>query len=261
MSFIVKAGDDIRQEQLAMQLIKVFQSIWTNAKLPIFVQPYEVVVCGNNCGLIETVIDASSIDGIKKRLSEGASLLQCFYHLYGGPEHKPFQLARRHFIESMVGYSIIMYLLQIKDRHNGNIMLMKTGHVVHIDFGFMLSNSPGSINFESAPFKLTKDYTEVIGSVDSDEFQYFKVLMYKGFLEVTRNTDKIVSLVEMMLPGDSLPCFAGDGATAIRELKERFPPLHEAELAVWVKERIETSLDAWSSRTYDNFQRLTNNIR
>jgi phosphatidylinositol kinase/protein kinase (PI-3 family) len=29
------------------------------------------------------------------------------------------------------------------------------GHIIHIDFGFMLVTSPGGINFESAPFKLT----------------------------------------------------------------------------------------------------------
>ena len=28
---------------------------------------------------------------------------------------------------------------------------------MHIDFGFMLSNSPGGVNFESAPFKLTRE--------------------------------------------------------------------------------------------------------
>ena len=30
--------------------------------------------------------------------------------------------------------------------------------MIHIDFGFMLSNSPGgNVNFEQSPFKLTQD--------------------------------------------------------------------------------------------------------
>ena len=48
------------------------------------------------------------------------------------------------------------------DRHNGNILIDEAGRIVHIDFGFFLSNSPGgNANFERAPFKLTREMIDV----------------------------------------------------------------------------------------------------
>jgi phosphatidylinositol kinase/protein kinase (PI-3 family) len=70
------------------------------------------------------------------------------------------------------------YLLQVKDRHNGNIMLNIEGHVIHIDFGFLLSNAPGKgLKFERAPFKLTAEFIEVLGGVKSKNFKRFRDLM------------------------------------------------------------------------------------
>ena len=88
--------------------------------------------------------------------------------------------AQRNFVESMAGYSLVCFFMQIKDRHNGNIMLDERGHIIHIDFGFMLSNSPGGVNFEAAPFKLTRELLEVMDSNSegkaSELFDYYKVL-------------------------------------------------------------------------------------
>ena len=43
------------------------------------------------------------------------------------------------YLPSVAAWAVACYLLQIKDRHNGNILLHARGHVVHIDFGYLLS--------------------------------------------------------------------------------------------------------------------------
>jgi len=56
------------------------------------------------------------------------------------------------------------------------------GHLCHIDFGFLLSNAPGKgVKFESAPFKLTQEFVDVLGGQNSNKFEDFRKRMAKGF--------------------------------------------------------------------------------
>ena len=65
-------------------------------------------------------------------------------------------------------------MLQIKDSHNANILVDREGHLVHIDFGFLLTNYPGNVfKMESVPFKLTNELVEVMGGDDSEGFRRF----------------------------------------------------------------------------------------
>ncbi|KAJ9704074.1 hypothetical protein PVL29_005383 [Vitis rotundifolia] len=200
-SVIVKSGDDCRQEHLAVQLISHFYDIFQEAGLPLWLRPYEVLVTSSYTALIETIPDTASLHAIKSRFPNITSLRDFFIAKY--QENSPsFKLAQRNFVESMAGYSLVCYLLQVKDRHNGNLLMDEEGHIIHIDFGFMLSNSPGGVNFESAPFKLTRELLEVMDSdaegVPSEFFDYFKVLCIQGFLTCRKHAERIILLVEML---------------------------------------------------------------
>lgn len=104
-------------------------------------------------------------------------------------------------MRSLVAYSIISYILQLKDRHNGNILIDKDGHVIHIDFGFVLSNSPGSLGFEMAPFKLSQDYIELLGGLNQSKWIEFIELFKLAFKKVRKHAERIITIVELMQSG------------------------------------------------------------
>lgn len=133
-----------------MQLISQIYQIFKLKKLPLWLKTYEILATGPNCGLIECINDAMSLDEIHKK-AEGITLLDYFVvkHGKGQVKSKRFKRAQKNFCNSLAGYSLVQYVLQVKDRHNGNIMIDSEGHIVHIDYGFFLSNAPGKgLKFE-----------------------------------------------------------------------------------------------------------------
>eukprot|EP00795_Rhopilema_esculentum_P010859 gene10859-19676_t len=179
---------------------------------------------------------------------------------FGETTTEEFLTAQRNFVESCAGYCLVCYIMQVKDRHNNNILLTSDGRIVHIDFGFFLSNSPKNLGFESSPFKLTEEFIEVMGGEDSDMYNYFKILMLRGFLASRKNMDKILQIVEIMRTGSHLPCFS-QGMSTVQAMRERFHlNLTEEQLSKLVDKLIEDSVQSLTTKLYDSFQYFTNGI-
>lgn len=270
-SVIVKTGDDLRQEAFACQLIQAMQMCWEKANTGVWVKKYNILITHNSAGLVETITNALSIHSIKKAMTtasmksgknpKGAipSLVEYFDITFGKGKRR--EAAVDNFVRSLAAYSLINYILSLKDRHNGNILLDNEGHVSHIDFGFLLSNAPGGFGFETSPFKLTFEYVEVMGGVESDSFQLFRDLLKQGFKDIRKEAENIIILVEMMLRGSSLPCFTGGPAT-VTMLRQRFQlHLSDQEVDGFVDNfLVGKSLGSISTRLYDHYQLLTQGI-
>jgi phosphatidylinositol 4-kinase len=82
------------------------------------------------CGVIDVVPDSTSRDELGR--AKVNDLQDFFVSKYGGEDSIAYQKARLNFIQSMAAYSVACYILQIKDRHNGNIMIDEEGHIIHI---------------------------------------------------------------------------------------------------------------------------------
>jgi len=227
----------------------------------LWLNPYRIVSTGSSSGIVQVLPDTMSLDALKK--TPGFTTLPNYFKTTYGSSTESLLQAKRNFASSLAAYSLFCYILSIKDRHNGNILIDTDGHIVHIDFGFILSIAPGgAFSLESAPFKLTEEMVEVLEGIESSLFGLFVKSFTLGFLALRSHAEIIVSDIQLLSTQSPFPCFNGKDVPAIIEkLRGRFRcDLSVKDFVKHCMDLIVASYGAYGTKQYDSFQWYTNGI-
>ena len=214
---------------------------------------------GPDTGLVEAITASSDLDRLKKT-KEYTNLRQLFIQRYGAPGTAGFLAAQDKFCKSLAGYAVVMWLLLLRDRHNGNLMLDEEGHYFHIDFGFILGHSTGKQiggMIECSAFKLTQEYIDLLDGRGSPVYEKFCAACCAAMAASHAHAATICSMVEIVGTRSSFPCFqVFPVQKVIPKLRKRLMMDLPASAVPTEFRKIidQKAAGHWGSRWYDKFQ-------
>jgi len=248
---IFKNGDDLRQDQLILQIISLMDQLLRRENLDLRLTPYRVLATSSKHGFVQFVNAA----GIADVLSAEGSILN-FFRKYNPCESGPYGVTTEcmdTYVKSCAGYCVITYLLGVGDRHLDNLMLTKSGNLVHIDFGYILGRDPKPL---PPPMKLSKEMIEGFGGVTSEHYQEFRKECYTAFLYLRRHASLILNLFGLMVDAN-VPDIALEPDKTVRKVQDKFRlDLSEEEAVQYMQNLIDVSATAIMAAVVERFHQL-----
>lgn len=193
---IFKDGDDMRQDQLVIQLFTLMDQLLRKENLDLKLSPYNVLATGPLQGMAQ-FIPSKTIAAI---CSEHGNLLN--YLRVSNPDEgsvgtwgvEPSVIDT--FVRSCAGYCVVTYLLGVGDRHLDNLLVAPDGHFFHVDFGYILGRDPKPF---PPPVKVCKEMVDCMGGPQSPHYMRFKNFCFTAFTILRKSANLILNLVSLMV--------------------------------------------------------------
>ncbi|KAG0664479.1 Phosphatidylinositol (PI) 3-kinase [Maudiozyma exigua] len=250
-SLMYKVGDDLRQDQLVIQIIRLMDEMLKNENVDLKLTPYKILATGPDEGSIQFIPNDTMTNILSK------------YHGILGflRRHNPSQTNKLGveesvmdtFVKSCAGYCVITYILGVGDRHLDNLLITPDGHFFHADFGYILGQDP-------KPFpplmKLPPQIVEAFGGAESANYDKFRNYCFVAYSILRRNAGLILNLFELMKTS-SIPDIRIDPDGAILKVKERFNlDMSEEEATLHFQTLITDSVNALMPIVIDHLHNL-----
>ncbi|GMT28196.1 hypothetical protein PFISCL1PPCAC_19493, partial [Pristionchus fissidentatus] len=254
---IFKKGDDLRQDQLVMQMIRLMDSLLRENELDLKMTPYAVLATGIDEGFVQFIKAMPLRDVVNKHTSIHSAM----------KTYRPSPKDLSHFgiepevidnyVRSLAGYSIVCYILGVGDRHLDNLLLCENGKLFHVDFGFILGRDPKPL---PPPMKLTSEMIAAMGGQNSDQWKRFVSFCDQAFQILRRHANLILNLFSLMLDA-GIPDIALERDKAVAKVETRLQlHLSDDDRYSFVNRLIESSASSKMGFVSDFMHDLKQNI-
>jgi phosphatidylinositol 3-kinase len=215
---IFKTGDDLRQDQLVIQIITLMDELLQKENLDLKLTPYKILATSTRSGLVQ-FIPSMTFGSIMSKYRNNPLLS---YLRQNNPDSRGPLGVRKEaldtYVRSCAGYCVITYILGVGDRHLENLLLTPDGHFFHLDFGFILGRDPKPF---APAVKITKEMVDGMGGNNSEQHRQFKQYCYLAFSALRKNCNLILNLFTLMI-NSNLPDLNLNQERAALKVKDRF---------------------------------------
>mmetsp|Transcript_6861 Transcript_6861/g.11418 ORF Transcript_6861/g.11418 Transcript_6861/m.11418 type:complete len:873 (+) Transcript_6861:547-3165(+) len=217
---IFKSGDDLRQDQLVMQLISLMDSLLKKVNLDLGLLTYGILATGPTDGIMEFVRGSMPISAV---LSSYNNSLSAYLKHFNPDPHSPYGVkpeAMDMFVRSCAASCVVTFILGIGDRHLDNVMLRTNGQMFHIDFGFIFGRDPKPL---PPPFRFTRAMADAMGGEESDHYKQFQSYCCQAYNWLRKSANLILNMLSLMVNA-SIPDLSvhEDPSIVLKKVEEKF---------------------------------------
>ena len=235
ISVMFKYGDDLRQDQLVLQMINYMDSLLKKIHLDYEFTIYKTLATSKSDGFVEFVPNSKTIYDIIR----SKTMKDYYFYELSNKNEATLNKKLESYINSCAGYCVVTFLLGIGDRHLENLMIDKNGRLFHIDFGYILGRDPKPM---PPPIKLCKEMVECMGGKGSKNFLDFQQKCVNAYWVLRENARVIVNMFYLMIDS-GIPEL--NNIDNLKKLHEKFvPQKNKQEAANYILDNLKESVDA-----------------